>query len=49
MYIINPWRPFLEDIALIWLDPQIVGGAFADSSAGWRFAFYINRKSSPIF
>ena len=28
---------------------QIVGGAFAVSSVGWRFAFYINRESSSYF
>ena len=33
------------EIALIPHAFQIVGGAFADSSAGWRFAFYINRGS----
>ena len=27
---------------------QIIGGAFAVSSVGWRFAFYINCESTPI-
>ena len=31
--------------ALIPLAFQIIGGAFGDSSATWRFAFYINRES----
>ena len=31
--------------ALTTLAFQIIGGAFGDSSATWRFAFYINRES----
>lgn len=36
----------LSDRVLMLFALQIVGGAFAISRVGWRYAFYINRKSA---
>lgn len=46
---ISPFLPFKRDgTILISHVIQIIGGAFADSHVGWRFAFYINRELSTI-